>query len=71
MPLYEYICHECGQTFEKMVRFSEDPNQAPICPSCGSEFTQKQISTFATRGGTSAGTTSVSSSSCSSHGRFS
>jgi putative FmdB family regulatory protein len=70
MPLYEYICHDCGQTFEKMVRFSEQ-DQLPTCPTCGSVETQKQLSTFATRGGASQGFSSPSSSSCSGSGRFS
>jgi putative FmdB family regulatory protein len=47
MPLYEYHCKECGEEFEKMVRFSE-ASQSPECPNCGSKQTHKQISTVAT-----------------------
>jgi len=25
MPLYEYACHKCGQTFEVIQRFSDEP----------------------------------------------
>lgn len=25
MPLYEYKCHSCGQVFEVMQRFSDEP----------------------------------------------
>ncbi len=25
MPLYEYACHRCGQTFEVMQKFSDEP----------------------------------------------
>jgi putative FmdB family regulatory protein len=25
MPLYEYRCHQCGATFEKLQRFSDAP----------------------------------------------
>lgn len=46
MPLYEYVCNECGQPFEKMMRFSE-LNQSPNCPTCTSNNTSKQISLFA------------------------
>ena len=70
MPLYEYICRDCGQPFEKMVRMSE-LDQAPVCPTCGSADTRKQISTFATRGVSTNSSVSAASSSCSSTGRFS
>jgi len=72
MPIYEYICRDCGQPFEKMVRLSETQT-SPTCPSCGSPDTRKQLSTFASRGASSAGGSSYSSnsSSCSSSGGFS
>lgn len=59
MPLYEYLCSECGQPFEKMMRFSEQEQQ-PACPTCGSQNTRKQISLFASSGGAN----QVSSGSC-------
>ncbi len=65
MPLYEYRCQECGHLFEKMVAFSES-NKLPECPQCKSKATQKQVSTFATKGSG----TSSSGSSCGSGGRF-
>ena len=48
MPLYEFVCSNCGQHFEKMMRFSE-LDLAPECPHCHSRETHKQISTFASR----------------------
>ncbi|MCL4562409.1 MAG: zinc ribbon domain-containing protein [Chloroflexi bacterium] len=68
MPLYEYRCSQCGHIFEKMVRFSE-ANIPPECPICNSRLTQKQITSFATSGG-SLSSSSGSSSSCGSSGRF-
>ena len=70
MPLYEYVCKECGSEFEKMVRISQ-LDISPVCPSCGSDQTQKQISNFASRlvgqtAGASASTSSASSCSSSS-----
>lgn len=59
MPLYEYVCNDCGQPFEKMMRFSE-LNQSPSCPTCASINTRKQISLFASSGSSS----SSSGSSC-------
>lgn len=68
MPLYEYHCSECDQSFEKMMRFSE-LDLAPECPHCHSRETHKQISTFASRiTGGAAAATAPSASSCSSGG---
>ncbi len=69
MPLYEYECKECGEKFEKMVRFSE-AGQNPACPACHSPDTHKKISSFASLG-SSLGGGSVSASSCGSSGGFS
>ncbi len=52
MPLYEYVCNDCGQPFEKMMRFSE-LNQTPSCPTCAGINTSKQISLFASSGSSS------------------
>jgi putative FmdB family regulatory protein len=61
MPLYEYTCHECGESFDKIVSFSE-ADKLPLCPKCGAQNTQKKISAGAFLGATSrGGGTSVSS----------
>ena len=59
MPLFEYICEECGESFEKLVRGS---SATILCPSCASENVRKKLSTLASRiaGGTSTSTASVS-----------
>ena len=69
MPLYVYQCNECGETFEKMVRFSE-ADRMPVCPACKGEDTRKKITTFASMGASFA-TSTGSSSSCGSSGGFS
>lgn len=33
MPLYEYRCNSCNDTFELRQKFSDPP--ASACPSCG------------------------------------
>ncbi len=44
MPLYEYVCAECGTGFEKLVRrFGDEVD----CPSCSSARVDKQLSAFA------------------------
>ena len=71
MPLYEYRCEECGEDFEKLVRFSEaDLTQA--CPECGGQKTYKKITAAASFGYTSGGGGSLSyGGSCGSGGGFS
>jgi putative FmdB family regulatory protein len=69
MPLYEYQCRQCGEEFEKMVRFSE-ADKNPVCPTCQSPDTRKKISAFASLGSSLSGG-SVSTSSCGSGGGFS
>ena len=70
MPIYEYLCEDCGETFEKMVRFSE-ADLAPACPKCTSKDTHKKMSRIASLNASSAGSTSSSGSSCGSRGGFS
>jgi len=41
MPLYEYQCKSCNNTFELRQKFSDAP--ASSCPSCGGEV-EKLIS---------------------------
>ncbi len=49
MPIYEYYCPDCDVEFEKLLKLSE-ANAVQDCPECGGRHTQKQLSTFATRG---------------------
>jgi putative FmdB family regulatory protein len=65
MPLYEYICNECGRVFEKIVSFTE-AKKNPACPDCQSQHTQKKISKVASTGGSKG-----SDGNCGSSGRFS
>ena len=69
MPIYEYYCADCKTEFDKLVKLS-DANVAQDCPECGGQHTQKKLSTFATRGGSTG--QSMSASSCGGGGgRFS
>ena len=40
MPIYEYVCRDCGHPFEWLVRSGEKPT----CPSCGRGKLAKQLS---------------------------
>ena len=44
MPIFEYLCEDCGARFEKLVlRQAAGP---VVCPSCGKDRLTQQISTF-------------------------
>ena len=68
MPIYEFICHDCGEEFEELVR-SANSFEGVICPECQSEQVTKKISLFASNVGGGKATSfwggSSSSSSCS------
>lgn len=46
MPIFEYICKECGHHFEALVMSSRGRTR-PECPACQSGKLQQQLSTFA------------------------
>jgi putative FmdB family regulatory protein len=46
MPIYEYSCENCGNSFEKLVRRA---GTDVACPKCSSHDLQQQYSTFAAR----------------------
>lgn len=49
MPLYDYVCYVCGNSFEKLRRMSDDDSEIR-CPECGSERIERLLSTFSTGG---------------------
>lgn len=44
MPIFEYLCEDCGKKFEKLVR--RPGVDAVLCPSCGKDHVSRQISRF-------------------------
>ena len=52
MPLYEYLCRDCGLAFERYVRAWGDP---VLCPACAGASVEKKASSFALAAGPSAG----------------
>lgn len=54
MPMYEYRCESCGDTYEKLRRM-EDADHDLKCPSCGSTDVLRQVSAFATSLSTDSG----------------
>jgi putative FmdB family regulatory protein len=49
MPLYEYQCRSCGNTFE-MLRRMKDADSDLECPRCHSDRVERLLSTFAAGG---------------------
>ncbi|WP_084001232.1 FmdB family zinc ribbon protein [Anaerolinea thermolimosa] len=75
MPLYEYVCQDCGEHFDALRSFKE-ADQPIRCKSCFSERTIRAISVFyassdgraiATSGGGCSGCGGGSCSSCGGH----
>jgi putative FmdB family regulatory protein len=65
MPIYEYVCSECGHEFELFLR-SSLVAASGACPQCGSAQIDKRFSTFATNGrGANASVAANSAPSCS------
>jgi len=51
MPIYEYICKECGERFESLRSINDADSPIP-CKSCHSAQTQRAISVFFAQSGT-------------------
>ncbi|MBI4483764.1 MAG: zinc ribbon domain-containing protein [Acidobacteria bacterium] len=63
MPIFEYLCQDCGSHFEKIVY--GDAALIP-CKECGSARTERQLSTFSVR--TSSPTPQIGAGPCNSCG---
>jgi putative FmdB family regulatory protein len=46
MPIYEYICRNCKNLFEKLVSFKDLQGEF-ICPRCNSRDVERVMSVFA------------------------
>lgn len=54
MPIFEYVCTNCGERFEKLILSSKRERQL-TCPACGDSQVKKAISMFGVSGGTTTG----------------
>jgi putative FmdB family regulatory protein len=74
MPIYEYVCKDCGYQFET-IRMMKDADKQILCKSCLGENTTRAISIFysksdgnsVTSGGGCGGCGGGSCSSCGHH----
>jgi len=66
MPIFEYICEQCGHEFELLVFRSDEPK----CATCGASNLRKKMSSFGFSSGekseSSSGSNGSSCGSCSS-----
>lgn len=49
MPVYEYVCHECGARFE-MYRYLSQDDEDVVCPVCNAVGVEKCFSSFSSPG---------------------
>jgi len=75
MPIYEYICKDCGKRFE-IIRPIKDADSPITCKLCQGSHTRRAVSVFFAQsgsqiiaGGTTSGCAGCASSSCSSCNR--
>lgn len=61
MPLYSYVCEDCGETFELLVGMTAQKTEFK-CRRCGSKNIEKTFGTF--NMGESSSKKSASDSSC-------
>jgi putative FmdB family regulatory protein len=47
MPIYEYVCDQCGHHLEALQKISEEP--LVYCPECGEAALRKKVSAAAFR----------------------
>ena len=48
MPIYEFVCEECGKEFEELIMGGRREVQ---CPACSSARCRKKMSAFAFKSG--------------------
>jgi putative FmdB family regulatory protein len=46
MPIFAYLCDNCGKTFEELI-FSPAAEKSLKCPSCGATSFKRQMAPFA------------------------
>ncbi len=64
MPIYEYQCTKCGESFEVRQSMGED-NSKLKCPKCKAENPRRLISSFFSKGSEVPGSSGFSCPTCS------
>ena len=45
MPIYPYLCNDCGHEFDRLQKISDAP--LTVCPECGAESLKKKLTAAA------------------------
>ncbi len=61
MPIFTYVCKECGENFDLLVGVTAE-SVVPKCRKCGSKNIEKTVSSFSV--GNSTGNSSTAGLSC-------
>jgi len=63
MPIYEFDCRNCGESFDKLVRSASRVTEV-TCPACSSDQVKKKLSLFSSKvsGGTRSSVSNTSAS---------
>jgi putative FmdB family regulatory protein len=62
MPIYEFLCENCGKPFESLVIGFNTENVS--CPDCNSRQVKKKVSSFAFSGNSQSTSAFNNSTSC-------
>ena len=46
MPVYDYICHDCQNSFELVLTLTEHDKDKISCPKCGSKNVEQDATAF-------------------------
>jgi putative FmdB family regulatory protein len=46
MPVYDYLCNDCGKEFEKVISLNQHDHDSMTCPHCGSENVEQEAKAF-------------------------
>ena len=46
MPVYDYVCHDCHKSFEKVLTLDKHDHEPIQCPHCGSKNVEQEVTAF-------------------------
>jgi len=46
MPVYDYLCNDCHQTFEQSLTLHQHDSEQMRCPHCGSQEIEQRAAAF-------------------------
>jgi putative FmdB family regulatory protein len=46
MPIYEYLCKDCRNLFEKILTLAEYDREPIACPKCSSKNVEQELTAF-------------------------